>query len=193
MKNIKSFFSTNLSNRIVLILIMIGLYINSFAQAIPANCLESPSVHFVDPINFLKENIQVQGAQRSIIANVWEFNTGTMTLDAIGIGNNMKNLVKTGSVNYRRADIEGNCCIKQKAISMKTISNCSSTIIMIKWSCGVGGQGNLPPNPGFINYNGFGYSKVGSVGVSINRTYLFKKDIAPINFLLISFQGIAVL
>lgn len=186
----------NLSNAmnsfkwIVFILTMFGFQVNSKAQAIPANCLESPSVHFVDAFNFLKENVQ---AQRTIVANVWEFNTSTMTLDAIGIGNNMANLIRTGTINYKKADVEGNSCLKQKAIAMKKTSTCATSNIMIKWSCGVGGQGNLPPNPGFINYNGFGYSKVAAAGASFNRTYLFKKDTAPFSFLLITFQGIAVL
>ena len=186
------FFSSSfISSKIFILLIaLFGMNTNADAQLIPAFCNESPSADFVNAFNFLKENVQ---AQRTIVANVWEFNTTNMTLDAIGIGNSQTNLLRTGTVSYKKADVEGNSCLKQKTIAMKRLSNCSTSNISIKWTCGVGGQAGLPANPGFINYNGFGYSKVAAVGASFNRTYLFKKDTAPFNFLMITFQGIAVL
>jgi hypothetical protein len=185
------FSSSIISIRIfIFFLSLIGFSSISNAQVIPAICLESPSADFVDAFNFLKANVQ---AQRTIVATVWEFNTTSMTFDAIGIGNNQANLIKTGTISYKKADVEGNSCLKQKTISMKKTSSCSSSNISIKWTCGVGGQGGLPANPGFINYNGFGYTKVGVSGASFNRSYLFKKDTAPFNYLMITFQGIAVL
>lgn len=95
--------SIMVSKIIILFISIIGLNPNGYSQNIPANCLESPSVHFTDAFKFLKENVQ---AQRTIVATVWEFNTTTMTLDASSIGNNMPNLARIGTINYKKLTLK---------------------------------------------------------------------------------------
>lgn len=170
--------------------LMAGFGIKASAQVIPTNCLESPSADFVDAINFLKSPL---GGIKSLSVTVWEFDSGIMTLDAGGIGNNMGRLTRTGNTIYKKADVEGGSCLKQRTIIMKNTTTCKVAKVAIKWSLGLGGAQGLPPNPGFVLFGVDGYSKVSAFGTGTNRTYLFKKDSNPTKYLMINFQAFAVL
>lgn len=189
----ESIFSRHFLTTVKLCLIaflMASFGTKASAQVIPTNCLESPSADFIDAITFLKSPL---GGIKSLSVTVWEFESSIMTLDAGGVGNNMGKLTRTGNTIYKKADVEGNSCLKRRNIVMKSIANCKETKVAINWSLGVGGAQNLPPNPGFVLFGIDGYSKVSAFGTGTNRTYLFKKDTNPTKYLMVNFQAFAVL
>lgn len=162
------------------------LVIQQEITAQTSNCLPAPQAATFQPLfTFLNAN-----TTNMVTATIWEFESTSLTLDEISIGNNMLRLRRVGSINYLKADVVGNSCLRQRTISMRRILDGSLQNINVSMSLALGGGlGGLPITQETILFNNITYTRIQTIGTGATRTHLFRNTSTTNRFIMIDFQN----